>query len=60
MRDKGKVVSREKLMQILWETDSFVDENTLTVNVNRLRKKLDAAGLAEFITTKFGEGYLIE
>ena len=60
MQSKGKTVSREKLMEKLWETDSFVDENTLTVNVNRLRKKLDAAGLDGFITTKFGEGYLIE
>lgn len=59
MKEKGKVVSREKLMQRLWETDSFVDENTLTVNVNRLRKKLDAAGLNDFILTKFGVGYLI-
>ena len=59
MENKGKVVSRERLMERLWETDSFVDENTLTVNVNRLRKKLDAAGLAGFITTKFGVGYLI-
>ena len=57
--DNGKVVSREKLMERLWETDSFIDENTLTVNVNRLRKKLDAAGLTDFITTKFGVGYLI-
>lgn len=60
MESKGRVVSREKLMERLWETDSFVDENTLTVNVNRLRKKLDAAGLAGFITTKFGVGYIIE
>lgn len=60
MQDKGKVVSREKLMQILWETDSFVDENTLTVNVGRLRKKLEAAGLQDFITTRFGVGYIIE
>lgn len=60
MENKGKVVSRERLMERLWETDSFVDENTLTVNVNRLRKKLDAAGLADFITTKFGIGYLVE
>ena len=60
MENKGKVVSRERLMERLWETDSFVDENTLTVNVNRLRKKLDAAGLADFITTKFGVGYLVE
>ncbi len=56
---KGRVVSREKLMERLWESDSFVDENTLTVNVNRLRKKLDGAGLAGFITTRFGVGYLI-
>lgn len=60
MENKGSIVSREKLMQRLWETDSFVDENTLTVNVNRLRKKLDAAGLGGFITTKFGVGYIIE
>lgn len=59
MENKGKIVSREKLMERLWETDSFVDENTLTVNVNRLRKKLDASGLKDFITTKFGVGYMI-
>ncbi|MBQ4284758.1 MAG: response regulator transcription factor, partial [Lachnospira sp.] len=60
MQNKGKVVSREKLMEYLWESDSFVDENTLSVNVNRLRKRLEAAGLANFITTKFGVGYIIE
>jgi two-component system response regulator protein BraR/BceR len=60
MEHKGQVVSREKLMERLWETDAFVDENTLTVNVNRLRKKLSAAGLERFITTKFGVGYLLE
>lgn len=60
MENKGKVVSREKFMEKLWETDSFVDENTLTVNINRLRKKLDAAGLENFIKTKFGVGYIIE
>lgn len=60
MEHKGQVVSREKLMERLWETDAFVDENTLTVNVNRLRKKLSAAGLEGFITTKFGVGYLLE
>lgn len=60
MENKGKVVSREKLMEQLWKTDSFVDENTLSVNVNRLRKRLDAAGLENFIVTKFGVGYLIE
>ena len=60
MENKGKVVSREKLMEQLWKTDSFVDENTLSVNVGRLRKRLEAAGLEDFITTKFGVGYLIE
>ena len=60
MESKGQTVSRERLMERLWETDSFVDENTLTVNVNRLRKKLDKAGLSGFITTKFGVGYMIE
>lgn len=60
MENKGKVVSREKFMEKLWETDSFVDENTLTVNINRLRKKLDSAGLENFIKTKFGVGYIIE
>ncbi len=59
MESKGKIVSREKLMQRLWETDSFVDENTLTVNINRLRKKLDSAGLTDFITTKVKAGYVI-
>lgn len=60
LENKGKVVSREKLMERLWETDSFVDENTLTVNINRLRKKLDGAGLEGFIATKFGVGYIVE
>jgi DNA-binding response OmpR family regulator len=59
MEQKGKIVSREKLMERLWETDAFVDENTLTVNVNRLRKKLDVAGLEGYILTKFGEGYYL-
>ena len=59
MENKGNVVSREKLMEKLWQTDSFVDENTLTVNVGRLRKKLENAGLKDFIETKFGVGYLI-
>lgn len=60
VRNKGNTVSREKLMNALWQTDSFVDENTLSVNVNRLRKKLDSAGLKDLITTKFGIGYIIE
>lgn len=59
MENIGTVVSREKLMKALWDTDDFVDENTLTVNINRLRKKLDQAGLNDFIATKFGVGYII-
>lgn len=59
MRSKGRTVSREKLMEALWETDSFIDDNTLTVNINRLRRKLDAAGLSGFIATRVGAGYLI-
>ena len=59
MQSKGRTVSREKLMELLWESDEFVDDNTLTVNVARLRRKLDAAGLKDFITTKHGVGYLI-
>ena len=59
MKHKGKVVSREKLMEALWQTDEFVDENALTVNVGRLRRKLEAAGLENFIETKFGVGYVI-
>ena len=56
----GKIVSRDTLMQRLWESDSFVDENTLTVNVARLRKKLESVGLQDWIVTKKGLGYLIK
>lgn len=59
MRNRGKTVSREKLMETLWQTDEFVDENALTVNVGRLRKKLESAGLSDFIQTRFGVGYVI-
>ena len=60
LESKQNVVSREKLMEKLWQTDCFVDENTLSVNVGRLRKKLDAAGLTGFIETRFGEGYIVK
>ncbi len=60
MRRSGSVVARDELMQHLWESDAFVDDNTLTVNVTRLRKKLEDAGLAGFITTRKGIGYSIE
>lgn len=60
MQNKNKVVSREKLMEALWETDCYVDENTLTVNVGRLRKTLEGIGLKDLIRTRFGVGYILE
>ena len=57
---RGSIVSRDALMAHLWESDEFVDENTLSVNMTRIRKKLDAAGLPDFITTKKGIGYIVE
>lgn len=57
MEQPGKVISRETMMLRLWETDCFVDDNTLTVSVTRLRKKLEAIGLADFILTRKGSGY---
>lgn len=60
IQNKNKVVSREKLMEALWETDCYVDENTLTVNVGRLRKTLEGIGLKDLIKTKFGVGYILE
>ena len=59
LEQKGRTVTREALMTKLWQSDSFVDENTLTVNVGRLRKKLEEAGLVGLIRTRKGEGYLI-
>ena len=60
MENKGKIVSRETLMARLWETDAFVDENTLSVNITRLRRKLAAVGAEDLIKTRKGMGYLIE
>ena len=60
LENKGSVVSRDTLMNKLWETDSFVDENTLSVNVARLRKTLAGAGVEDIIKTKKGIGYIIE
>ena len=57
--NKDKVVGRDIIMTKLWEDDSYVDENTLSVNINRLRKKLEAIGLEEFIITKKGIGYRV-
>lgn len=59
MRQKGKIVRRHQIMRALWKDENFVDDNTLTVNINRLRKKLAAIGKDHFIATKKGEGYMI-
>lgn len=55
---KNKIVSREELITSLWDDERFVSDNTLTVNMNRLRKKLDELGLGRFIETKTGQGYI--
>lgn len=60
LENVGKVVSRDNIMLKLWEGDDFIDDNTLTVNVTRLRKKLEQAGLNDYIKTKKGTGYIIE
>lgn len=59
MKDSGEIVSRDMIMRSLWEDESFVDDNTLTVNINRLRKKLEGIGLTDYIQTKKGQGYII-
>lgn len=59
VKHKEKIVSRDNLMEELWQSNEFVDDNTLTVNINRLRKKLDSIGLADYIVTKRGQGYLV-
>lgn len=59
MHHRGEIVSRDEMMEELWQSEEFVDDNTLTVNVNRLRKKLDEIGAVSFIQTKRGQGYII-
>ncbi len=60
LEQHGHIVSRDAIMTALWESDSFVDENTLSVNVNRLRRKLESAGVRDLIQTRKGVGYLVE
>lgn len=59
LKNNGKIVSRDKLLRALWDDERFVDDNTLTVNINRLRKKIEQAGLSNYIETKIGQGYII-
>ncbi|GFP74842.1 response regulator transcription factor [Clostridium fungisolvens] len=60
MKNHERIVSREKIMQELWEDESFIDDNTLTVNINRLRRKLNEIGLGEYIKTVKNQGYMIK
>lgn len=60
LEQKGKIVTREKLMERLWESDSFIDDNTLTVNVARLRKKLEGIGVVDMVKTRKGIGYAVD
>lgn len=60
LENKGSIVSRDTLMLKLWQVDSYVEENTLTVNVTRLRKKLAELGVSDMIKTRVGSGYIIE
>lgn len=59
MENKGRILSRDDLMNDLWQSDEFVDDNTLTVNINRLRKKLEGIGVTDFLLTRRGQGYLV-
>lgn len=59
MKNQGKIVSRDELMDYLWDCNDFVDDNTLTVNINRLRKRLEKAGLPGVIETRRRQGYLL-
>lgn len=60
LEQKGRIVTRDKLMEKLWESDSFIDDNTLTVNVARLRKKLEEIGVQDMIKTRKGIGYVVD
>lgn len=59
LKNKGKIIAREEIMDFLWGSDEFVDDNTLTVNINRLRRKLQDIGYDDVIETRRGQGYII-
>lgn len=59
IKNREKIVSRNDLMKSLWQNDEFVDDNTLTVNINRLRKKLEEVGAVGYLQTKRGQGYIL-
>lgn len=59
IKNQGKIISREELMEVLWQSELFIDDNTLSVNVTRLRKKLEDLGISEAIETRRGLGYIL-
>ena len=59
MDNRDTIISRDDIMSDLWQSDEFVDDNTLTVNINRLRKKLEGIGIEDFLVTKRGQGYMV-
>ena len=59
MQKHGQIVTRDEIMNELWQSDEFIDDNTLTVNIGRLRKKLEEAGIQDFLVTKRGQGYMV-
>lgn len=59
MQNKNQIITRDEIINDLWQTDEFVDDNTLTVNINRLRKKLSSVGVVDFLLTKRGLGYMV-
>ncbi|MGL4336013.1 MAG: winged helix-turn-helix domain-containing protein, partial [Turicibacter sp.] len=60
LENRGRIISRELIMERLWQSDSYIDDNTLTVNMTRLRKRLSEMELVDFIKTKKGIGYMVE
>lgn len=59
LENRETIVTRDEIMRVLWENENFVDENTLSVNINRLRKKLEQIGIVDYIITKKGKGYIV-
>ena len=60
VQNRDKIVLREDIMDCLWETESFIDDNTLSVNITRLRNKLEELGLKELLETRRGQGYILK
>lgn len=59
IKNSGKIISRNELMKALWQSEAFIDDNTLTVNINRLRKKIEELGAKDYLQTKRGQGYIL-